>query len=263
MPGSPPIRTTPPATRPPPSTRSNSSMPVGWRSTSVASISASVATASAGVRPRAGARSAAWRALSATDSTSVFQAPQLRALAQPLRARAAALGAGVDRLLLGHRPIVAAVATSARAGRKSATHVAVGLWLAFFVAAWAISFSPGPGAIAVMSASLNHGFARGYFATFGLIARLLDPAASSSPSASARVIATSALAFAVVKWLGVAYLDLPRHSPVARAADRAADGRRRRRRPIAAPAHRLRGVAAQRRQSARERPSCSPSCRSS
>jgi homoserine/homoserine lactone efflux protein len=43
------------------------------------------------------------------------------------------------------------------------------LWLAFFIASWAISLSPGPGAIAVMSASLNHGFARGCFATFGLI----------------------------------------------------------------------------------------------
>ncbi len=44
MPGSPPISTTPPATMPPPSTRSSSSMPVGWRSTSVASISESVVT---------------------------------------------------------------------------------------------------------------------------------------------------------------------------------------------------------------------------
>ena len=43
------------------------------------------------------------------------------------------------------------------------------LWLAFFAASWAISISPGPGAVAVMSASLNHGFARGYFATFGLV----------------------------------------------------------------------------------------------
>ena len=37
---------------PPPRARSNSSMPVGWRSASLASISASVATASAGSRPR-------------------------------------------------------------------------------------------------------------------------------------------------------------------------------------------------------------------
>ncbi len=44
MPGSPPISTTPPATMPPPSTRSSSSMPVDVRATSVASMSASVAT---------------------------------------------------------------------------------------------------------------------------------------------------------------------------------------------------------------------------
>jgi homoserine/homoserine lactone efflux protein len=79
------------------------------------------------------------------------------------------------------------------------------LWLAFFVAAWAISLSPGPGAIAVMSASLNHGFARGSFATFGLILGFWTQLAVVAVGLGA-VIATSALAFAVVKWLGVAYL---------------------------------------------------------
>ena len=39
MPGSPPMSTTPPSTMPPPSTRSSSPMPVGVRSTSLASIS--------------------------------------------------------------------------------------------------------------------------------------------------------------------------------------------------------------------------------
>ena len=42
-------------------------------------------------------------------------------------------------------------------------------WLAFFAASWAISISPGAGAVAAMSAGLNHGFRRGYFTTFGLI----------------------------------------------------------------------------------------------
>ena len=42
-------------------------------------------------------------------------------------------------------------------------------WLTFFVAAWAISISPGPGAVAAMSAGLNYGFKRGYFTVFGLI----------------------------------------------------------------------------------------------
>ena len=52
MPGSPPISTTPPATMPPPSTRSSSSSPVGWRSTSLASISDSVVTGWLAIRPR-------------------------------------------------------------------------------------------------------------------------------------------------------------------------------------------------------------------
>ncbi len=79
------------------------------------------------------------------------------------------------------------------------------LWLAFFAASWAISISPGPGAVAVMSASLNHGFARGYFATFGLVLGLWTQLVVVAAGLGA-VIATSALAFAVVKWLGVAYL---------------------------------------------------------
>ena len=83
--------------------------------------------------------------------------------------------------------------------------MSLSLWLAFFVAAWAISFSPGPGAIAVMSASLNHGFARGCFATFGLILGFWTQLVVVAVGLGA-VIATSALAFAIVKWLGVAYL---------------------------------------------------------
>src|SRR3954451_13090519 len=79
------------------------------------------------------------------------------------------------------------------------------LWLAFFAAAWAISLSPGPGAVAVMSASLQHGFARGYFATFGLVLGFWTQLVVVAAGVGA-VIATSALAFAIVKWLGVAYL---------------------------------------------------------
>ena len=56
-----------------------------------------------------------------------------------------------------------------------------------------------------MSASLNHGFARGYFATFGLVLGFWTQLAVVAAGLGA-VIATSALAFAIVKWLGVAYL---------------------------------------------------------
>ena len=79
------------------------------------------------------------------------------------------------------------------------------LWLAFFAAAWAISLSPGPGAVAVMSASLQHGFARGWFAIVGLVLGFWTQLVIVAAGVGA-IIATSALAFAIVKWLGVAYL---------------------------------------------------------
>ena len=79
------------------------------------------------------------------------------------------------------------------------------LWLAFFAASWAISISPGAGAVAAMSAGLNHGFARGYFLTFGLVFGIWTQVLVVGFGLGA-LIATSALAFSVIKWLGVAYL---------------------------------------------------------
>ncbi|HUG59480.1 MAG TPA: LysE family transporter, partial [Candidimonas sp.] len=46
-------------------------------------------------------------------------------------------------------------------------------WLAFFAASWAISFSPGPGAISAMASGLKYGFRRGYWTTVGLILGIL------------------------------------------------------------------------------------------
>jgi homoserine/homoserine lactone efflux protein len=79
------------------------------------------------------------------------------------------------------------------------------IWLAFFAASWAISISPGAGAVAAMSAGLNHGFRRGYFTTLGLILGIWTQLLVVSLGLGA-LVATSSLAFAVVKWLGVAYL---------------------------------------------------------
>jgi homoserine/homoserine lactone efflux protein len=79
------------------------------------------------------------------------------------------------------------------------------VWLTFFAAAWAISLSPGAGAVAAMSAGLNHGFGRGYFMTFGLVLGILTQVVVVGLGLGA-LIATSSVAFAVVKWLGVAYL---------------------------------------------------------
>ena len=78
-------------------------------------------------------------------------------------------------------------------------------WLTFFLAAWAISFSPGAGAISAMSSGLKYGFARGYWNTVGLILGILAQFVIVAVGLGA-VLATSEIAFSVVKYLGVAYL---------------------------------------------------------
>jgi homoserine/homoserine lactone efflux protein len=78
-------------------------------------------------------------------------------------------------------------------------------WLAFFAASWAISISPGAGAVAAMSSGVNHGFARGYFTTFGLVLGMWTQVLVVGVGLGA-LVAASSTAFAVIKWLGVAYL---------------------------------------------------------
>lgn len=78
-------------------------------------------------------------------------------------------------------------------------------WLTFFLASWAISLSPGAGAVAAMSAGLSHGFVRGYLVTIGLVLGILVQVAVVGLGLGA-LIAASSVAYALVKWLGVAYL---------------------------------------------------------
>jgi homoserine/homoserine lactone efflux protein len=78
-------------------------------------------------------------------------------------------------------------------------------WLTFFAASWAISISPGAGAVAAMTAGMQHGFARGYFLTFGLVLGLWSLLLLVGVGLGAVIVASST-AFAVVKWLGVVYL---------------------------------------------------------
>lgn len=78
-------------------------------------------------------------------------------------------------------------------------------WLAFFLASWAISISPGAGAVAAMSSGLNHGFRRGYFTTFGLVLGIWTQVIVVGVGLGA-IVAASSTAFLVVKWAGVAYL---------------------------------------------------------
>jgi homoserine/homoserine lactone efflux protein len=78
-------------------------------------------------------------------------------------------------------------------------------WLALFAASWAISVSPGAGAVAAMNAGLVHGFKRGYITTVGLILGIMSQLLVISVGLGA-IVARSSVAFEAVKWFGVAYL---------------------------------------------------------
>lgn len=79
------------------------------------------------------------------------------------------------------------------------------VWLALFAASWAISISPGAGAVAAMNAGLTHGFKRGYITTIGLILGIMTQLVLVSVGLGA-LVASSAVAFEIVKWFGVVYL---------------------------------------------------------
>jgi len=78
-------------------------------------------------------------------------------------------------------------------------------WLAFFAASWAISISPGAGAVAAMSSGLTHGFRRGYWTTIGLVLGIWTQIVFVGAGLGA-LVATSTTLFSVIKWAGVAYL---------------------------------------------------------
>ena len=78
-------------------------------------------------------------------------------------------------------------------------------WLAFLAASFLISLSPGAGAISCMAAGLRYGFRRAAWNIAGLILGILFVLSIVAAGLGA-ILAASTLAFAVVKWLGVAYL---------------------------------------------------------
>lgn len=79
------------------------------------------------------------------------------------------------------------------------------VWLAFLLACWVISLSPGAGAIASMSSGLNYGFKRGYWNVLGLQLALLTQIAIVAAGVGV-LFATHRWAFLAVKWFGVGYL---------------------------------------------------------
>ena len=79
------------------------------------------------------------------------------------------------------------------------------VFIPFFLATVAISLSPGPGALAAMSAGLGQGFARGQAIAFGLLLGVWTQTAVVGLGLGA-LLATSDTAFALVKWVGALYL---------------------------------------------------------
>jgi len=78
-------------------------------------------------------------------------------------------------------------------------------WLAFVVAAWLISLSPGAGAISCMAAGMRYGYARAMWNILGLQLGILFVLAIVAAGLGA-IMAASTTLFAAVKWLGAAYL---------------------------------------------------------
>lgn len=79
------------------------------------------------------------------------------------------------------------------------------IWLAYMLACWVISISPGAGAIASMSSGLNYGFKHGYWNALGLQLALLVQIGVVAAGAGV-LFATTPWAFQIVKWFGVLYL---------------------------------------------------------
>lgn len=96
--------------------------------------------------------------------------------------------------------------------------MSLSVWLTLFAACWAISISPGPGAVASMSSGLRFGFRHGYWNAIGLAIGLAIQFVISVIGVGA-LLATSETAFNIVKWAGVLYLIYlgykQYHSPVA------------------------------------------------
>jgi homoserine/homoserine lactone efflux protein len=83
--------------------------------------------------------------------------------------------------------------------------MALETWLAFFVASWLISLSPGAGAISCMAAGIRYGYRKGLWNIAGLQLGILFVLTVVAAGLGALLVA-STVAFNVIKWLGAAYL---------------------------------------------------------
>ena len=78
-------------------------------------------------------------------------------------------------------------------------------WLTFFSAALLLELSPGPDMAYVVGRTLSNGRRGGFLAMFGVLGGSFVHIAMAAVGLSA-VIAASAVAFSIIKWLGAVYL---------------------------------------------------------
>lgn len=83
--------------------------------------------------------------------------------------------------------------------------MALELWLAFVIASTALLVMPGPTVLVVVGYALSHGRRSAWASVSGLVLGDLT-AMSVSLAGLGAVLATSAWAFGVLKWVGAAYL---------------------------------------------------------
>lgn len=79
------------------------------------------------------------------------------------------------------------------------------VWVNLCFASFAISLSPGPGAVSSLASGLRFGFARGYWNAIGLAIGYATQYIISVIGVGA-ILATSDIAFNIVKWIGILYL---------------------------------------------------------
>jgi threonine/homoserine/homoserine lactone efflux protein len=78
------------------------------------------------------------------------------------------------------------------------------LWL-FVIAGWALALTPGPDVFYMISSTLRGGFRSGVIAIAGIFTGCLVHVLAATVGVSA-LIAASATAFMILKWMGAAYL---------------------------------------------------------
>ncbi|KEZ78597.1 LysE family translocator [Salinisphaera hydrothermalis] len=78
-------------------------------------------------------------------------------------------------------------------------------WLTFFGAAFALEIVPGPDLLFIATKTARHGRGHGFAAMFGVWTGALVHVAATVLGLAA-ILARSAMAFSVIKWMGAAYL---------------------------------------------------------